>query len=175
MPDAKSFPRALEAPGGEVALIDAGLIERAVVASQQSPRRRVILPLHGSASDPLHRMLNAVQPGSYIRPHRHLHPPKAEALVVLRGAVRFLTFDPAGAVTARLTLSARESPFGLDVRPGVYHTFLALAPDTVVFETKPGPYDERSDKEFAAWAPAEGSPDAARYLQRLADSGPRGE
>ncbi len=158
MTDPKSFPRALAPPAGEVAVLDDGLIERAVAASRKSPRRRIILPLHSTSSDPLQRMLNAVQPGSYIRPHRHLHPPKAETLVVLLGAVRFVTFDERGAVTSGITLSAGESPYGLDARPGVYHTFVALAPDTVVFETKPGPYDERLDKEFAPWAPAEGSP-----------------
>ncbi len=87
--------------------------------------------------------------------------------------MRFLTFDGQGGVTSSITLSARDSPYGLDARPGVYHTFFALEPDTVVFETKAGPYHERSDKDFAPWAPAEGSPDAARYLQRLAETATR--
>ncbi len=62
MTDAKSFPRALDAPPGEVALLDSDLIERAVAASRKSPRRRVILPFHAASSDPLQRMVNAVQP-----------------------------------------------------------------------------------------------------------------
>ena len=164
----KPFPRALEAPPGEAVVLDAGLIERAIAAARESPRRRVILPLHTSAADPYQRMLNAVQPGSYIRPHRHRDPPKGETVVVLRGSVRFLTFRADGAVATSVVLAANGGAMGLDVRPGVYHTFVALEPDSVVFEAKTGPYDERVDKDFAPWAPAEGSPEATPYLERLA-------
>lgn len=161
------FPRALDAPPGESVVLDAELIERAVAASRESPRRRIILPLHTSPADPYQRMLNAAQPGSYIRPHRHREPPKGETVIVLRGAVRFLTFREDGAVDHSVVLSANGGAVGLDVRPGVYHTFAALEPDSVVFEAKTGPYDERLDKDFAPWAPPEGSPEAESYLTRL--------
>lgn len=163
----RPFPRALDAPPGEAVVLNAGLIQQAVAASRESPRGRVILPLHLSPADPYQRMLNAVQPGSYIRPHRHRDPPKGETLVVLRGSVRFLTFREDGAVATAVVLSADGGPVGLDVRPSVYHTFVALEPDTVVFEAKTGPYDERVDKDFARWAPVEGSPEAQRYLETL--------
>ncbi len=161
------FPRALEAPPGEAVPLDAGLIQRAIAASRESPRRRVILPLHLSAADPYQRMLNAAQPGSYIRPHRHRDPPKGETVVVLRGSVKFVTFREDGAVARSVVLAANTGTIGLDVRPGVYHTFVALDPDTVVFEAKTGPYDERVDKDFAPWAPEEGSPQAKQFLEQL--------
>ncbi len=164
----KPFPRALDAPSGESVVLDARLIERAIAASRESPRRRVILPLHTSAADPYQRMLNAAQPDSYIRPHRHRDPPKGETVVVLKGAIRFLTFREDGAVATSVVLAASGVAIGLDVRPGVYHTFVALEPDSVVFEAKTGPYDERVDKDFAPWAPSEGSPEATLYLKRLA-------
>jgi len=164
----RPFPRALDAPPGEAVVLNAGLIQQAVAASRESPRGRVILPLHLSSTDPYQRMLNAVQPGSYIRPHRHRDPPKGETVVVLRGSVRFLTFQEDGAVATSVGLAANSAAVGLDIRPGVYHTFVALEPDTVVFEAKTGPYHERVDKDFAPWAPAEGSPEAKRYLKGLA-------
>ena len=43
------------------------------------------------------------------------------------------------------------------------------APDTVIFEVKPGPYDAATDKEFAPWAPPEGDPRAHAYLIQLED------
>jgi hypothetical protein len=55
----------------------------------------------------------------------------------------------------------------VDCREGVWHTFFALEPDTVVFEVKAGPHDAATDKEAAPWAPDENSPDAAAYLQHL--------
>jgi cupin fold WbuC family metalloprotein len=159
--------RALDPPPGELTLLSTELMEAALAQSRISARRRVILPLHKEAGDTLHRMLNAVQPGSYIRPHRHLGPPKAECFVVLRGALAFLTFAEDGAVRDCVHVEAGASPFGVDLSPGVYHGFVALAPDTLIFEAKPGPYVASTDKEFAPWAPEEGSPHAAAYLDGL--------
>lgn len=158
---------ALDPPPEPVTVLDQATVERALAASRRSPRRRVILPFHKSASDPLQRMLNAVQPGSYIRPHRHLDPPKAESIVVLAGAIRYLVFDETGVVVRRETASARGRSFGIDCDPGIFHTFWALEPDTLLFEVKPGPYRAADDKDFAPWAPAEGTQEAAGYLTRL--------
>ena len=69
---ANQFPLAMDAPEGKVTLIDQALIGRAVEMSRKSPRRRIICPLHKANEDQLHRMLNCIQPDSYIRPHRHL-------------------------------------------------------------------------------------------------------
>jgi hypothetical protein len=55
----------------------------------------------------------------------------------------------------------------VDCREGVWHTFFALEPNTVVFEAKAGPHDAAMDKEFAPWAPDEESPEAAEYFSRL--------
>ena len=38
------FPRALPAPTGDTVVLDDGLIQRAIAASRESPRRRVVLP-----------------------------------------------------------------------------------------------------------------------------------
>ncbi len=162
------FPRALKPPPGPVCVIDAGLIEQAMEQSRQSPRGRVILPFHRSDQENFHRMLNALQPGTYIQPHRHLTPPKPESIIVLKGAIGIVTFDAGGQVTEQVALAAGGDRVGIDLHAGVYHTLVALAPDTVLFEVKPGPYDARTDKDFAAWAPAEGSPEAPAYLAALA-------
>jgi len=36
--------------------------------------------------------------------------------------------------------------------------------DSVLFEAKAGPFDPGAAKEFAGWAPEEGSPEAISYL-----------
>lgn len=169
MSAAKPYARALDAPLGDLVLLDDALMQRAVEASRESPRRRVIQPFHKAASDPLHRMLNAVQPDSYIRPHRHLDPPKSEAWIVLRGHLVFFTFDEAGEITQSIELAHNGPRFGVDLSPGVFHTFAVLEPDTVIFEVKTGPYVETTDKAFASWAPPEGDPQVPAYMQRLLD------
>jgi cupin fold WbuC family metalloprotein len=158
---------ALDPPCESLAVLDHALLDTAVRYARESPRRRVIAPLHRSESDGLHRMFNAVQPDSYVRPHRHLDPPKAEAWIVLRGALLFFTFSDDGAVDRQLVLRAAGPAFGVDLVPGVYHSFIALEPDTVIYEVKNGPYVASSDKAFAPWAPAEGAPEALRYMAQL--------
>jgi cupin fold WbuC family metalloprotein len=167
-PPAKpAFPLAMPAPAGPVTVIGHTLVNEAIALSRQSPRRRIICPFHPSAGDNLHRMLNAVQPLSYIPPHRHCAPPKAESIVVLKGAICCLIFDDLGGVTQGHVLGANRSAFGIDIHAGVFHTFLALEADTVLFEVKPGPYEKTSDKDFAPWAPREGSEEAKAYLDQL--------
>ena len=157
----------LDPPQEDLALVTSKRLEDALLQSRRSPRRRIIAPFHRSLSDPVHRMLNAIQPGSYVRPHRHLDPPKSEAWIVLRGAMLFVTFTDDGTVSDHLVLAAESETFGVDLVPGRYHTLAALKPDTVIYEVKTGPYDEATDKSFAPWAPAEGTEEAENYLRTL--------
>lgn len=158
---------ALQPPENKTTLINTELIQRVVKGSQQSPRGRIIQPLHKDHSAPLHRMLNGMQPNSYVQPHRHLHPPKAESIIVLQGAIKCFIFSIDGQIEHVCTIAADSSLFGVDSEPGVYHTFLATEKDTVLFEVKPGPYSPATDKDFASWAPAEGSPGVKEYMEYL--------
>lgn len=157
----------MPAPAGPVSVIGQSQVDEAVAQSRLSPRGRIILPFHPTAGDTLHRMLNAIQPSSYVQPHRHSHPPKAESIVVLKGAIGCPIFNDRGDVEQLHLLGANRPMFGIDIHPGVFHTFFALERDTVVFEVKPGPYEKASDKDFAPWAPKEGAGEAQAYLDRL--------
>lgn len=164
-------PRALPAPGTKTTILDSSMLEHVVEASRKSSRGRIILPFHKNSGDRLQRMLNALQPGSYIQPHRHATPPKAESIVVLRGAICFLTFTETGDIEEVFFLRAESPAVGIDSEPGSYHTFFALESDTVLFEVKPGPYGADTEKQSAPWSPAEGSDEAGDYflnLKRLA-------
>lgn len=164
---APRFPVALPPPAGPVTVLNRPLLAAAIQASRQSPRRRIILPLHKDNSAALQRMFNVVQPRSYLRPHRHATPPKAENLLLWQGAMAFFEFSEQGELRRRWILRASGPDFGVDIEPGVFHTFVALEPDTIVFETKSGPYEPIQDKDFAGWAPAEGTPEADVYLDYL--------
>ncbi len=163
----KGYRLALDPPAGPLALLGSDELERALAASRGSPRKRIILPFHRTLDDPLHRMLNAIQPGSYVHPHRHLSPPKSEAWIVLRGKLLFVSFEDDGRVEQTAVLAPSGVHFGVDLIPGRYHTIVALEPDTVIYEVKSGPYTQATDKAFAPWAPAEGTPEADVYLAEL--------
>ncbi len=43
-----------------------------------------------------HKMFNALQPGTYITPHRHMNPEKTETILVISGSMLFVQFDEMG-------------------------------------------------------------------------------
>ena len=167
MADDPTFPMALEAPDTTMTLLTREMADNALAMAAQSPRGRIIQRLHKDNADTLHRMLNAMQPGTYFRPHRHLDPPKSEAVIVLRGALRVIEFSPDGDVLGWADMRPGGEVFGVDSVPGVYHTFIVLEPDTLIFESKDGPYQRATDKDFPDWAPEEGGPDCRTYLEYL--------
>ena len=136
-------------------------------AARENPRRRKNRDFHESAAHPAQRFLNAVEPASYVRPHRHREAHKGETFVVLRGAFGLVIFEDDGAVATKAVLSAGGDAVGAHVPAGVFHALVALEPGSVFFEVKAGPYDVRTDKEWGSWAPAEGEPGAVTYLARM--------
>ena len=61
-------------------------------------RGRAHFNIHDDYADPCQRLLNIIEPGSYIRPHRHFIAEKSETLIVVRGQFGYLEFDDWGAV-----------------------------------------------------------------------------
>lgn len=166
MSDKMKNPLAMPSPATQVTAISRALLSAGQSASRASPRGRIIQPLHKAGGDLLQRMLNSVQPGSYIRPHRHAAE-RAESMIVLTGSILCFTFNDDGSVEQAFTLKAESDRFGIDIGGGVWHSFIALVPDTTLFEVKPGPYNAETDKEFAPWAPKEYSAEATPYLEAL--------
>jgi cupin fold WbuC family metalloprotein len=135
--------------------------------AQSVPRGRQNLNLHPDPDDPVQRLLNALEPGTYVRPHRHSLPPKWELLTIVTGRAAVLVFDADGAVQERIELDS-ATPI-VELPPATWHSLVALESGTVLLEVKPGPYVPTAPAEFAAWAPAEGSaaaPDFERWCRR---------
>lgn len=156
-----------------IQLLTEELFDEVLARAEQSPRRRTNHNFHPSLASNPHRFLNVMLRDTYVRPHRHLDPPKAESFLVLRGEIEVLLFDDEGAITERHLLSATDPalPRGIDLSPGLWHAAVVHSPHAIIFEVKPGPFDPATDKEFARWAPAEGTPEAATYLSQLREGG----
>lgn len=146
-------------------LIDQTLLDQTCQTARDSDRQRKNANFHPADDFPAHRLINAMQPGSYVRPHRHLDPHKDESIVVLQGRFGYLSFDDQGTIAEALTLSAGGPVFGIDIPHGTTHTLLALEPNSVFFEAKAGPFIPLSADEIAPWSPAEGTPVAAELWQ----------
>jgi len=146
------------------------LLHQLTESARISPRLRKNHNLHTGDESRCHRLLNAIEPASYIRPHRHLDPEKDEAFILLSGRLGIILFSDTGAITETVVLSQEGGVLAADVPHGVFHTVLSLEPGTVFFEAKAGPYLPLNAAEIAAWAPAEGDPGVAGYLEELQTS-----
>ena len=135
--------------------------------ARQAPRRRRNYNFHSDDAAPCQRLLNAVEPDSYIAPHRHLDPAKDETILLLRGRLGVILFDGTGAVRVQAILDPTGSRFGMTITAGTFHTLVPLVTGSVFFEAKAGPYRPLAEEERAPWAPAEGEAAAAAYLAAL--------
>ncbi len=151
----------------DVRLIDRALLDEVARAASESPRRRKNYNFHGTDDDLSHRLLNAMEPDSYIQPHCHGDPAKDETIIALRGRFGVIFFDQTGTVTGTAMLEPGGPTIGITIPYGVFHTIVSLAPAGVFFESKAGPYRPLRADERAGWSPAEQDPAAPAYLTRL--------
>ncbi|MDU1905701.1 MAG: WbuC family cupin fold metalloprotein [Dysgonomonas sp.] len=138
-------------------IIDKNLLDRVSQQAKDNPRLRMNYNFHESLDDPINRLLNAMEPGTYLPPHRHINPDKNEVFIVLRGSVLALLFDDNGDVMSSMKLSPQLGVWGLEIEPGTWHSLIVLEENTVVYEIKDGPYAPISPDNLASWAP---KPDA---------------
>ena len=165
-----------------------------VVAAQNAPRKRKNLNLHPTLDDPVQRLLNAFEPGTYVRPHRrppgmagvqktqgsvfcHSDAGKWEFFAILHGRALVLAFDAAGNVQERHELAPAGAVPVIEIAAGTWHTLAALESGTLLLEVKPGPYTPAGPQDFAPWAPPEGTPGAVTlerwfHAARVGDRAP---
>jgi cupin fold WbuC family metalloprotein len=119
-------------------LIDNELLDSVSAKAAESPRLRMNYNFHTSLDAPSQRLLNAMQPGTALAIHRHRYT--AETYVVLRGSLRVLFYNDRGEVMETAILNPQNGAYGVNIPLGQWHTVEVLEPDTVIFETKDGPY-----------------------------------
>ncbi len=148
-------------------MIDSKMLAELSDEARLSPRLRKNLNFHASNEAACHRLLNALEPGTYIQPHRHLEAEKDETMIVLSGSFGILIFDELGNVQQQLILAASEGNFGITIPAGTFHSMVALESGSVFFESKAGPYAALLEAEKASWAPTENASGCAQYLEKM--------
>jgi len=154
---------------GTVKLITSRMIDGLIETAEKSQRLRINYNIHESLSDPVQRLFIATGLSTYFRPHRHLG--KTEFAIIIRGLYDVLVFDDDGIVTGRISLGADTDTFALEIPPGVCHTWIPMAEQSVFFEVKQGPYDPEKSVQFAPWAPQEGSSLVKEFQAKLLTAG----
>lgn len=133
-------------------VIDKTLLDETSRQARSSVRGRMNHNFHLHTEDSLHRLLNAMEPGTFLPAHRHRD--KDEGIVVLRGRVASFIFDQEGHILQQAIIDPREGVYGFDIPAGEWHGLLVLESGTVLYETKAGPYRPLDPDEIAPWSPA---------------------
>ena len=123
------------------ALLDS-LTEKAKV----SPRLRMNFDLRNTPADTSQRMLNAIEPGSFLPIHRHRH--SSETVVCLRGHLREVFYNDKGEVTEMIDLVPGSECVALNVPIGQWHTVEVLESGTVILEVKDEAYSPLSPEDI---------------------------
>ncbi|MGP1462160.1 WbuC family cupin fold metalloprotein [Tannerella sp.] len=150
-------------------LIDQKLLDETTERAKQSPRLRMNYNFHETLDDPVNRLLNAMEPDTYLRPHRHLNPDKTEVFILLRGKVALFLFDDCGNVTKTFILDPRKGCYGGEIPAGIWHGLVVLESGTVIYEIKQGPFAPLTPDNLAPWSPSADDSLEARmgYINRL--------
>ncbi|MEK6749270.1 MAG: WbuC family cupin fold metalloprotein [Pseudomonadota bacterium] len=154
-------------------VIDSILLNDLSQRAAATPRGRLNHNLHPSLDDPIHRFCNALEPGTYLPPHRHPGAERWELMVVLRGCVAILIFDDTGRVIKRIELRPQGPNYAVEIPGGAWHALTSLAQGSVILEIKHGPYLKVEGGNLAKWAPPDGAPQATLMEQwmRTAQAG----
>jgi cupin fold WbuC family metalloprotein len=147
--------------------VTAEFLDELVARAAASARRRQHFNLHADPDEPCQRLLNAVWPDSYIRPHQHTDAATPECLLALRGTFALVEFHEDGAIADVELFGEGATVIVVQIPPKRWHTVLALTEGAILFEAKSGPYRSESAKCFADWAPPEDDPGRRNYLAGL--------
>jgi cupin fold WbuC family metalloprotein len=149
---------------GSIATVGAADIETVRNAVAKTPKRRARINAHPGRDDDLHEMIIAIEPGSYIRPHKH--PGKSEAFHIIEGAVDIVVFTETGDIDQIVSLAAKggEAPFYYRMSKPHFHTLIIRSELLVVHEITNGPFRPEGTV-FATFAPEEGDVTAATAFQ----------
>jgi len=116
-------------------------------------------------------MLNAMEPGTFVPPHRHQNPDKLEIYIVLRGSLVAVEFDEAGNILQRVVLGTENGRYGIEIPVGTWHSLAVLEPGTVIYEIKEGPFAPVTPENIASWAPdADNKKEVSAFIERMKDN-----
>lgn len=128
-------------------VINQSLLNQLTEQAKASPRLRMNLDLRNSENDGSQRMLNAIEPGSPERIHRHQHT--SETVVCLRGKVVEEFYDELERIcTDSIVLTPNGPNVAVNIPAGQWHSIRAVESGSVVLSCKDGRYEPLSDADI---------------------------
>lgn len=140
-------------------------LDQLSAAAESAPRKRSHLNVHPTLDAAVQRLAIAMEPETYVRPHRH--PQTWELYLPLRGRFKVVLFDESGEITDTIMLGGADGLAAYELPANTWHAVLSLETGSIIFEVKEGPYIQPKEADVAAWSPAEGDAGAAAFKERL--------
>ena len=119
-------------------LINNELLNQVTTEAENSPRHRMNYNFHPSPDSGAQRLLNALEPGTELAVHRHIHT--AETYILLRGKIKVIFYNDQKEMTESTLLDPLQGEYGINIPAGQWHTVEILEKGSVIFEVKDGPY-----------------------------------
>ena len=127
-------------------LLTSKILDETSLKAKESERLRMNWNIHQSAEEPVQRMFNALEPGTFVPIARH--PESAETLIILRGKLRVLIYDDWKNIIEEVVISPNSENIGYHIPKGVWHQVDSLEEGTICFETREGPYSPVAEEDF---------------------------
>ncbi len=147
-------------------LYDDEVLVRVKKMARESKRRRYALSF-SEPGDRVQVMLNAVEPDSYVRPHKHECPDKLEIVQAVCGRIAVVCYDGDGGVVKVVVSDCSSVDNVVSIPNGTWHSMVSLESGSVMLEILEGPYDPLTHKKFAEWSPEEYTEGAIGFLEDL--------
>ena len=142
-------------------------LRKLFLKAEESPRKRHAWSPKEASYSGCRYMLNALIPNTYIQPHRHMTEGANELWFVLQGMITPIIFSENGELKNAYTISTQDKIPFIEIPEKTFHTLLVRGSPSVILEVSRGPYIPETYKEFASWAPSEGSENSQKYLADL--------
>ena len=149
---------------GPIAAIGEAELNALRAAVKASAKRRARINAHPDGEDALHEMIIAIDPSSYIRPHKH--PGKSEAFHIIEGEVDIVVFTDDGEIDRIVPLGPPGSgrSFYYRMSQAFFHTLIIRSDVLIVHEITNGPFRPAATV-FADFAPDDLEPGKAAAYQ----------
>ncbi|MDP4201580.1 MAG: WbuC family cupin fold metalloprotein [Bacteroidota bacterium] len=112
----------------------------------KSARLRMNYNFHEHLDALAQRLLNALEPGTELPIHRHIHT--AETYILLRGKIKVIFYTENKEETKCVLLDPMVGNHGVNIPAGTWHTLEVLESGSVIFEVKDGPYTPVKEEDI---------------------------
>ena len=115
------------------------LLDNLTDQAKANPRLRQNYDLRNGENDNSQRMLNAIEPGTFMPIHRH--PNTSTTVIIIRGKMRQNFYDDNGTLAESVIIDAEGTTRVVQIEQGRWHNLESLEPGTILFEAKDGTWE----------------------------------